>query len=73
MLCHPIIPPVFCSFVNNDTFLRRSGVWKFNNSLLFNVDFVKKLKSDIEIVKSNLQEQSSFSDHTKWEFFKYEI
>ena len=32
--------PIFCSFVNNDTFARVSGVWKFNNSLLFNTDLV---------------------------------
>ena len=34
--------PVFCSFVNNDTFAHGSGVWKFNNSLLLNTEFVKK-------------------------------
>ena len=66
-------PPVFCSFVNNDTFPSGSGVWKFNNSLLVNTEFVKKLKTQIEIVKSNLQENSSFSGHSKWEFLKYEI
>ena len=65
--------PVFCSFVNNDIFARGSGVWKFNNSLLLNTEFVKKLKTHIKTVKSNLQENSSFSDHSKWEFLKYEI
>ena len=34
---------------------------------------LKKLKSQIEVVKSNLQEKFSFSDHTKWEFLIYEI
>ena len=24
--------PIFCSFVNDDTFARGSGVWKLNNS-----------------------------------------
>ena len=52
--------PFFCSFVNNDTFVCRSGVWKFNNSLLFNTYFVKKIKVHIEIVKS--KEKSSFRD-----------
>ena len=32
--------PIFCSFVNNDTFSLVSGVWKFNNSLLFNTDLI---------------------------------
>ena len=41
--------PVFCSFVNNDAFARGSGVWKFNNSLLLSTEFVKKLKTHIEI------------------------
>ena len=36
---------VFCSFVNNDTFTRGSGIWKFNNSLLLNTEFVKKIKN----------------------------
>ena len=43
--------PFCCTFVNNDTFVRGSGVWKFNNSLLFNIEFVKKLKVHFEIVK----------------------
>ena len=64
--------PVFCSFVNNDIFARGSGVWKFNNSLLLNTEFVKKLKTHIKTVTSNLQENSRFSDHSKWEFLKYE-
>ena len=71
MLYHPIIP-VFCSFVNNAIFARDSGVWKFNNSLLLNTEFVKKLKN-IKTVTSNLQENSYFSDHSKWEFLKNEI
>ena len=65
--------PVFCSFVNNDIFARGSGVWKFNNSLLLNTEFVKKLKTHIKTVKSNLQENSYFSNHSKWEFLKYKI
>ena len=64
---------VFCSFVNNDTFALGSGVWKFNNSLLFNTEFVKKLKTHIEIAKPNFQENSSFSYHSKWKFLKYKI
>ena len=65
--------PIFWSFVNNDTFPHGSGVWKFNNSLLFDTEFVEKLKIHIETVKSNLQEKSSFSDPSKWEFLKFEI
>ena len=58
---------------SSTTFARGAGVWKFNNSSLLNNKFVKKLKTHIQIVKSNLQEKSSFSDHSKWEFLKCEI
>ena len=34
---------------------------------------LKKIKIRTEAVKSNLQEKSSFSDHSKWEFLKYKI
>ena len=70
MCYHPIIP-LFS--VNNDIFARGSGVWKFNNSLLLNTEFFKKLKTHVKIAKSSLQENSSFSDHSKWEYLKYEI
>ena len=36
--------PVFCFFVNNDTFARGSGVWKLNNSLLLNNEFFLNLE-----------------------------
>ena len=65
--------PVFCSFVNNDTFVRGLGVWKLHNALLFSTDLEKKLKSHTEIVKANFQEKPFFSDHTKWKFLKYEM
>ena len=65
--------PVFCSFVNNGIFARGSGIWKFNNSLLLNTEFIKKLKTHIKTVTSNLEENSYFSDHSKWEFLKYGI
>ena len=61
---------IFSSFVNNGTFVQGSGVQKFNNSLLFNTEFVEKLKILIETIKSNLQKNVSFSDHSKWKFLK---
>ena len=65
--------PLFCSFVNNGTFAHGSDVCKFNNSLLFSTEFVKKLKIHIKTAKSNLQEKSSFSDDSNWEFFKIQV
>lgn len=57
--------PVSCSVVNNDASFRGSGVCKFNNSLQFNTEFVKKLKIHTVTIKLNLQKQFSPSDHSK--------
>ena len=65
--------PVSCSVVNNDASFRGSGVCKFNNSLQFNTEFVKKLKIHTVTIKLNLQKQFSPSDHSKQEFVEYEI
>ena len=40
---------------------------------LFPVSILKELKIHFEIVKSNLQEKPSISDHSKWVFLKYKI
>ena len=34
---------------------------------------MSSIEDEVKIVKSNLQEKSSFSDHSKWGFLKYEI
>ena len=70
MLYHPIIFP-FSALLLIMTLLLVDQV--FGNSLLHNTEFVKKLKTHIEIVKSNLQENSSFSDNSKCEFLKYKV
>ena len=37
------------------------------------MSILKELKIHFEIVKSNLQEKPSISDHSKWVFLKYKI
>ena len=65
--------PITCSVVNNDASFRGLGVCKFNNSLQFNKQFVKKLKTDTVTINLNLQKQFSSSDHSKQEFVEYKI
>ena len=57
--------PITCSVVNNDASFRGLGVCKFNNSLQFNKQFVKKLKIHTVTINLNLQKQFSSSDHSK--------
>lgn len=65
--------PITCSVVNNDASFRGLGVCKFNNSLQFNKQFVKKLKIHTVTINLNLQKQFSSSDHSKQEFVEYKI
>ena len=73
MLYHAIIPP-FSALLLIMILLLVNQV--FGNSIILYcsiLSLLKKLKTHIKIVKSNFQENSSFSDHSKWEFLKYEI
>ena len=49
------------------------GLWKFNNSLISNTDFVKEIKQLIENIKQQQLSESEQTDQIKWELLKYEI
>ena len=48
-------------------------MWKFNNSLISNTDFVKEIKQLIENIKQQQLSESEQTDQIKWELLKYEI
>ena len=64
--------PVFCSFMKSFKYSQGSGVWKFNNSLISNNDFLEEMKFFIYNTKLFL-EQIFFPNQSKCEFSKYEI
>ena len=66
--------PVFCSISKQNEFSKAKGrgLWKFNNSLISNKDFVKQMKQLIGNIKQQLSE-SEQTDQIKWELLKYEI
>ena len=70
MLYHPIIPPFSALLLITIFLLVDQG---FGNSIILYCPILSLLKTHIEIVKSNLQGNSFFSDHSKWELLKYEI
>ena len=48
-------------------------MWKFNNSLISNTDFVEQMK---QLIENTIQQQMSESEQTdqiKWKLLKYEI
>ena len=49
------------------------GLWKFNNSLVSNEEYVLRLKELINKVKGELNRSNQFCDQVKWEVLKYEI
>ena len=65
--------PVLCSFQNLNQCQRGVGLWKFNNSLVSNEEYVLRLKELINKVKGELNRSNQFCDQVKWEVLKYEI
>ena len=50
-----------------------SGLWKFNNSLIKDKNFVKDLKRFIQETNNNLSLDSNIDNQLRWELLKYEI
>ena len=63
----------FCSFQHFNKLKNGSGLWKLNNSLVSNEDFIQKCTKHIQKVKEQLNSQTQFWDQAKWEILKYEI
>ena len=65
--------PVLCSFQNLSQCQRGLGLWKFNNSLVCDEEYVLRLKELISKVKGELNHCNQFCDQVKWEVLKYEV
>ena len=65
--------PILCSFQNLHQYQRGPGLWKFNNSLVCNEEYVLRLKELINKVKGELNHSNQFCDQVKWEVLKHEI
>ena len=67
--------PLFCSFLNLTNNSRGRGLWKFNNSLISNTNFVNEMKtlSYFQKVIFGFENDTYLTDQVKWELLKYEI
>ena len=67
--------PVFCSIPKRNEFNKGKGrgLWKFNNSLISDTDFVKQMKQLIENIKQQQLSESEQTDQIKWELLKNEV
>ena len=53
---------LLCSFQLFNKLKKGSGLWKFNNSLVSNEDFIQKFTEHIRKVKEQLNSQTQFCD-----------
>ena len=58
--------------MNQDDAIGKS-LWKCNNSLSLNSDFVDKMKGYIANTQENLDKENIRDDQARWEYLKYEI
>ena len=59
--------PSFCSLVNSTEFHKGASIWKFNNSVIYDCNFIKEMKCFILVTDDVFDEQS------QGEILKYEI
>ena len=52
---------------------RGKGLWKFNNSLLLNEEFVTKIRRVIHLKINEINHGKINDDQIRWEFLKYEV
>ena len=65
-------PVIFSLLLNKDK-NRGKGLWKFNNSLTANDEFVEKMKIYIKDILENMDKENIIDEQLRWEFLKYEI
>ena len=59
--------------VNSKEFGKGLGIWKFNNSLVFDRNFVKEIKCFIHDTEKRFVTDDVFDEQSQWEILKYEI
>ena len=64
---------LFCFLQHFNKLKNGSGLWKFNNSLVSNKDFIQKCTELIQKVKKQLNIQTHFCFQAKQEILKYQI
>ena len=65
--------PITFSCFKNEESNKGTGLWKFNNSLIENVEYVLQMKKIILDTLYKLFNENIFDDQVKWEYLKYNI
>ena len=65
--------PITFSCFKNEESNRGRGLWKFNNSLIENEEYVLQMKKFILDTLNELFTENILDDQVKWEYLKYNI
>ena len=64
---------IFFSLVSTKPASKGKGLWKFNNSLLLNEEFVTKMRNYIHLNINEMNRENINDDQIRWEFLKYKV
>ena len=64
---------IFFSFSKNPETPRGNDLWKFNNSLCSNIDYITKLKNHLKLIQKTILKENITDEQMIWEYIKYEI
>ena len=65
--------PITFSHCKNEESNRGRGLWKFNNSLIENKEYVHQMKKFISDTSNELFDENAQDDQVKWEYLKFNI
>ena len=64
---------IFFSLVSTKPASKGKGLWKFNNSLLLNEEFVTKMRNYIHLKINEMNHENINNGQIRWEFLKYKV
>ena len=65
--------PIFFSLVSTESASKGKWLWKFNNSLLLNKEFVTKMRNYVHLKINGRDHENINDDQIRWEFLKYKV
>ena len=62
--------PILFSLVSSEPSLKGKGIWKLNNSLFLNGEFVTKIRNYIHLKINKINHENTNDDQIRWDFLK---
>ena len=65
--------PIFFALVSTEPASNGNEIWKFNNFLLLNEEFVTKMRNYVHLKINEMNYENINDDQIPWEFLKYKM